>query len=69
MEVYLAYNAGLISAVQQNGLVMYTHTHIYIYILFYILFHYGLLQDIEYNSLCSTVGPCLSILCIVVCIC
>ena len=44
MEVYLAYNAGLISAVQQNGLVMYTHTHIYIYIyFFYILFHYGLL--------------------------
>ena len=33
----------LISAVQQSN------THIYI--LFYILFHYGLLQDIEYSSL------------------
>ena len=42
----------------------------YIYILFQILFHYSLLQDIEYSSLCYTVGPyCLSILYIVVCIC
>ena len=33
------------------------------YILFKIIFHYRLLQDIEYSSLCSTVGPCwLSIL-------
>ena len=32
--------------------------------------HYGLLQDIEYSSLCCTVGPCcVSILYIVVCIC
>ena len=23
-----------------------------------MLFHYGLSQDIEYRSLCSTVGPC-----------
>ena len=31
----------------------------YTYILFfYSLFHYGLLQDIEYNSQCYTVGPC-----------
>ena len=30
---------------------------------FYILFHYGLSQYIEYSSLCCTVGPCcLSIL-------
>ena len=29
-----------------------------IYILFQILFHYSLLQDIEYNSLHPTVGPC-----------
>ena len=42
---------------------------IYIYILFQILFHYRLLQDIEYSSLCYTVGPSsLSILYIVVCI-
>ena len=28
------------------------------YILLQILFHYRLLQDIEYSSLCYTVGPC-----------
>ena len=44
--------------------------YIYIYILFYILFHYGLSQDIDYSSLCYMVGPCyLSILYIIVCIC
>lgn len=32
----------------------------YIYILFLILFHYGISQDIEYSSLCHTVGPCCS---------
>ena len=42
------------------------HTHIHTY----ILFHYRLLQDIEYSSLCYTVGPYwLFILYIVVCIC
>ena len=35
--------------------------HTYIYILFHILFHYRLLQGIEYSSLCYRVGPCLSI--------
>ena len=35
----------------------------YMYVIFHILFHYGLSQDIEYNSLCYTVEPCfLSIL-------
>ena len=29
---------------------------------FYVLFHYGLSQEIGYSSLCYTVGPCLSIL-------
>ena len=44
--------------------------YIYIYILFQTLFHYRLLQDIEYSSPCYTVGPCcLSVLYIVVCIC
>ena len=39
------------------------------YILFQILFHYKLLEDIEYGSLYYTVGPCcLSILYMVVCI-
>ena len=41
-----------------------------IFILFQILFHYSLLQGIEYSSLCYTVGPCwLSILYRVVYIC
>ena len=39
---------------------------IYTYI-FHILFHYGLLQDIECSSLCYTVSPCcLSVLYIIV---
>ena len=37
--------------------------YIHIYIFFQIIFYYRLLQDIEYSSLCYTVGPCwLSIL-------
>ena len=51
----------LISIVQQSD------SAIYIYIPFPILFHYDLSQDIEYSSLCYTVGPCLSILDIIVC--
>ena len=48
------------SAVQQQ----------YIYILFNTLFHYGSSQDVEYCSLCYiVVACCLSILCIIVCIC
>ena len=39
----------------------------YIYILFHILFHYGLSQDIEHSSLCYTTGLCLSILYIIIC--
>ena len=31
---------------------------VHIYILFHVLFHYYILQDIEYSSLCYTVGPC-----------
>ena len=41
------------------------HTHIYIHILFHILFYDALSQDIEYDSLCYTMGSCfLFILCI-----
>ena len=36
------------------------------YILFQIIFHYRLLQDIEYSSLRYAAGPCPSILCVVV---
>ena len=40
-----------------------------IYIIFQILFPYNLLQNIEYSSVCYTVGPCcLSVLYIVVCV-
>ena len=42
--------------------------YMYIHIHFQILFHYGLSQDIEYSSLWYTVGPCLSILNVTVCI-
>ena len=49
----------LVSSIEQSDSVM----HVYTYILFNILFHYGLLQDTEYSCLCYTVGPCcLSIL-------
>ena len=42
----------------------------YFSVLFSILFHYSLLQNIQYSSLCYTVSPCcLSILYMVVCIC
>ena len=48
-----------ISAVQQGDSVIHINTDTYLY----ILFHYGLSQDIEYSSLCYTAGPyCLSIL-------
>ena len=63
--VELIYNVVLVSGVQQSNSVI----HMHIYILFPILFHYRLLQDIEYSSLYHTVGPCcLFILYIVVCI-
>ena len=59
----------VISLVQQDDSVTYTHTHI----LFHILFHYGLSQDIEYSFQCYAVGPCclstLFILFIIACIC
>ena len=46
---------------------IYVYKCVYLYILFQSLFHYRLLQDTEYSSLCYTVGPCcLSILYIVV---
>ena len=42
----------------------------YTYVLFHIIFYYGLSQDIEYSSLYYTGRPCcLSILYIIVCIC
>ena len=47
--------------------VKQTHTHRY---RFEILSPYQLLKSSEYSSLCYTVGPCcLSILCMLVCMC
>ena len=62
------------AGVQEWGAIafsdIYMHVYIYAYIVFHIIFHYGLSQDIEYGSLCYTVGPCcLFVLCIIVCIC
>ena len=67
----------LVSDVQQSDSVIYfiyiyiyIYTHVHTCILFHILFHYGLLHDIECSSLGYTVGPCrLSILYTVVYIC
>ena len=44
--------------------------HIFlIHSFFYSLFHYGLSQHIKYSPLSRTVGPCLSILNVLFCIC
>ena len=37
--------------------VIKLYINIHIYFLFQILFHYKLLQDTEYSSLCYTIGP------------
>ena len=63
----MIYNVVLISTVEQSDPIAH------IYILYFIIFHYGLSQVVEYNYLCYRVGPgCLSIhsmLRVVVCIC
>jgi len=47
---------------------LYMLIYMYYVFYFYTLFHYRSLQDIDYISLCYTVGPCwLSILCICCC--
>ena len=38
-------------------IVIHTHMYVYIYIIFQILFHYSLLQDIEYGSLRYILAP------------
>ena len=61
IEVQLIYNIVLISAIQQSDLVVRVCIYIYIYIYKFlkILFHYGFSQDIECNSPCHAVRPCL----------
>ena len=67
LKILLKYNLFIMCQflLYSKVIQLHTHTHIcmYIYILFHI-FHYGLSsQDIKYNSICYTVGPCcLSIL-------
>ena len=56
-------NVVSVSSVQQIDSVIHIH------FFFQILFHYRLLQGIEYSSLGYIVGPCLSLLYIVMCIC
>ena len=41
----------LIPIIQQSDSYIYVYINIHIYILFQIIFHYRLLQDIEYSSL------------------
>ena len=56
----------LVSAVQESDSVIYIHKCI----LFQVIFHYQLLRDTEYSSICYAVGLyCLSILYMVGCIC
>ena len=58
ITVSLIYQVLLIPAVQQSDSVV----HIYAFLFKNLLFHYGLSQDIEYSSLCYTIGlDCLSI--------
>ena len=54
----LLYNVVLNYAIQQSDSDIYIYTHTYIYVAFYILFHYDLSQEIEYSSLCYNVEPC-----------
>ena len=55
----IIYNIVLVWGIQQSDSIM----HRYINVIYYILFHYRLLQDIEYSSLCYSEGLCeLSIL-------
>ena len=63
IDVELIYNVVLMSAVQQSDPVI----HIYVCMLFCILFHYGLSGDIEYGSVCCRVGPCLFIVYKILC--
>ena len=47
-------NVVLVSGVQQSDSVI----HIYVSILFQILFPFVLLHNIEQSSLCCAIGPC-----------
>ena len=63
---FIIYNVVLVSGVQQSDWVICVCVCKYSYsfsLLFHILFHYNLFQDVEYSSLCYTGGPyCVSLL-------
>ena len=66
IEVPLIYNIVLVSGIQPSDSII--HICMYTSVFFFsILFHYTLLQDIDYSSLCYAVNPCC--LYIVMCIC
>ena len=68
LKPFFKNNVVFVSGVQQNDSLIH-----YLSVIKYPSsdsFPLSLLQDIEYNSLCYTVGPCcLSILHIAVCVC
>ena len=70
-SVGCAFTLLIVSFDTQNlKISMKSYVCVCIYIYIQIIFHYRILQDTEYSSLCYTVGSCcLSILCIVVCVC
>ena len=68
----------LVSGVEQSnsGLCIYKthvctpHVQIHTCVSIHVIFHYRLLQDTEYSSLCCAIGLCcLFVLCAVACIC
>ena len=58
IEIWLIYIV-LVSDTQQRDLAIHIYISVSTYRFFlYILFHYRLLQNTEYSSLCYTEGPC-----------
>ena len=63
----LIYNVVLISTVQQSDSYLYISIYLYVYILFMFFSIMVYLRNIEYGSLCYTVGPyCLYILYVII---
>ena len=47
----------IMSSIHPHIYPVYICTYVYTHILFYIIFHRGLSQEIEYSFPCYTVGP------------
>ena len=69
IEGQLIYNVVLISNVQQSDLVIYIYINTHMYIVFQILFHYRLLQDINIVPCAITRSLLFVYLYTAVCIC